>query len=130
MKTKGFILSLVLFAVTNTFAQTAENSVTGVVKEVKPHFAGAQTLIVNNTELDLIADPKDATGNTFEINKEYKDLLIKKGNAFILNTKYQGKSFKFIYTVNGKGWKCISSASEVKVKKNGISDQNPAKSSK
>lgn len=126
MKITGIILSFAFFITTGIFAQTNSNTVTGIIKEVKPHFGGQQTLVVNNTELVLIADPKDASGNTFEINKEYKDLLIKKENAFVLNPKYQNKTFKFSYTINGKGWKCISGASELKVKKNAITQSAEA----
>jgi len=108
MKIASFVFALVLFASTHVFAQSEANTITGTVKEVKPHFAGEHTLVVNGTDLVLITDLKDPSGNTFEINKEYKDILIKKGDAFILNPKYEGKTFKFTYSVNGKGWKCIT----------------------
>lgn len=116
-KIASFVLALVFFTSTHVFAQAESNIVIGTVKEVKPHFAGEHTLMVNNTDLVLITDLKDPSGNTFEINKEYKDILIKKGNAFILNPKYEGKTFKFTYSVNGKGWKCISQISPVNIRK-------------
>lgn len=116
MKITGFILSFFLLASLNISAQTDTGYVTGIVKEVKPHFGGQQTLMVNATELVLISDPKDATGNTFEINNEFKDILIKKDNVFVLNPKYKNLTIKFAYTVNGKGWKCIANAKYIKPK--------------
>ena len=113
MKIASFVLALVVFTSTHVFAQAETNVVTGSVTEVKPHFAGEHTLVVNNEELVLITDLKDPSGNSFEINKEFKDLLIKKDAAFVLNPKYEGKSFKFTYNVNGKGWKCITKVSPV-----------------
>ncbi len=108
MKIASFVFALVLLTSTHVFAQTEANTVSGIIKEVKPHFAGAHTLVVNSADLVLITDLKDPSGNTFEINKEYKDILIKKGDAFVLNPKYDGKTFKFTYSINGKGWKCIT----------------------
>ena len=76
---------------------------------------GAQTLVVNETELVLMANQEDATNSTFEINKEFNDILVKDKNGnFSLNTKYQGKSLNFTYFVNGKGWNCISKIAAVK----------------
>jgi hypothetical protein len=116
MKTRIYALLFMLFASTSIFAQNESGSVTGSVKEVKPHFGGQQTLVVANTDLVLISDPKDASGNTFEINSQFKDILIREGNQFVLNPKYKDKIIRFNYTINGKGWKCISTASEVKPK--------------
>jgi hypothetical protein len=113
MKIASFVLALVVFTSTHVFAQAETNTVTGSIREVKPHFAGEHTLVVNNEELVLITDLKDPSGNSFEINKEYKDLLIKKDDAFILNPKYEGKSLKFTYNINGKGWKCITKVSPI-----------------
>ena len=53
----------------------------------------------------------------FEQLYELAIKLIKKDNVFVLNPKYQGKMMKFSYRLNGKGWKCITSVCEVKVKK-------------
>jgi Fe-S cluster biosynthesis and repair protein YggX len=101
------ILSLTFFG---AIAQsTANKSISGIVKEVKPKFMGAQTLLVNETELVLMANQEDTTNSTFEINKEFSDLLVKdKSGNLVLNQKYRGKSLDFTYFVNGKGWNCIS----------------------
>jgi hypothetical protein len=116
MKVLSLFFSLVFFVTANTFAQSDKNTVTGTVKEVKPKFLGAQSLIVDKTELVLMANQEDTTGNTFEINKEFNDLLKKgKNGNFVLNPKYNGKSLSFSYSVNGKGWNCVSHISHVKV---------------
>ena len=117
MKIASLVLTFIFFTSTNIFAQTESNTVSGMIKEVKPHFASSHLLLVNNVELILMSNLKDTTGTSFEINKEFKDLLVKKAGAFVLNKKYEGKSFKFIYNVNGKGWKCITNVSAIKVKK-------------
>ena len=114
MKITGFIFSLVFFTASHLFAQSDANSVSGTIKEVKPHFAGSHTLIVGETELVLLTDTKDKSGKRFEIDKKYNDLLIDKKGSFILNPRYANKPFKFTYQVNGKGWKCIQTISEIK----------------
>ena len=117
MKITGFIFSLVFFTASQAFAQADVKTISGTIKEVKPHFAGEHTLIVGETELVLLTDPKDKTGKSFEINKPYKDILLDKKGTFILNPRYDNKSFKFTYLVNGKGWKCIQTMSEIKIKR-------------
>ncbi len=93
------------------------NTVIGTITEVKPSFAGEHALTVGKekTVLILITDLKDSSGKTFEINKEYCDLLIEtKSKKFVLNHKYAKKSFAITYEVNGKGWKCIKTVKAVK----------------
>ena len=114
MKVLSLFFSLVFFVSSNTFAQSDKNTVTGTVKEVKPQFAGEHTLVVGDIELVLITDKKDKSGKTFEINKEFKNIVIDKKGSFILNPKYSDKQFKFTYTINGKGWKCIKNISAIK----------------
>lgn len=114
MKIAGLVLSLMFFSASHIFSQSESNTVSGIINEVKPHFAGEHTLIVGETELVLLVDKKDNTGKTFEINKPYRDILLDKKGSYILNPKYANKSFKFIYTINGKGWKCIKSISAIK----------------
>jgi len=114
MKIAGFIFSLVFFTASHVFAQTDANTVSGVIKEVKPHFAGEHTLIVGETELVLLTNKEDKTGKSFEINKPYKDILLDEKGTYVLNPKYAKKSFKFTYVVNGKGWKCIQTISSIK----------------
>jgi hypothetical protein len=114
MKIAGFVLSLMLFSASHVFAQTENNTVSGVIKEVKPHFAGEHTLVVGETELVLLTDKKDKNGKSFEINKPYTDILVDKKGTFSLNPKYANKPLKFTYTINGKGWKCIKSVSAIK----------------
>jgi hypothetical protein len=115
MKLTSLIFSLVFFTSSHLFAQSSDsNTLSGIIKEVKPHFAGQHTLIVGETELVLLTDTKDKTGKNFEINKPYRDLLLDEKGTYILNPKYNGKSFKFVYTLNGKGWKCIKNISAIK----------------
>jgi hypothetical protein len=114
MKIASLVLSLMFFTASHAFAQTEANTISGTIKEVKPHFAGEHTLIVEETELVLLVDKKDKSGKSLEINKPYKDLLLDKKGVFTLNPKYTNKSFKFTYMVNGKGWKCIETISEIK----------------
>jgi|ERR1035437_9823289 hypothetical protein len=104
MKTSNFIFVLLCFIGLNSFAQ--ENSAAGVITNVKPHFAGEYAMNVGKTEVVLIVNQTD---KTFEINKEYKDLLVEKKGKYILNPKYNGKQLHVTYYVNGKGWKCIQS---------------------
>lgn len=115
-KISTIILGIFFLGNTHVFSQTTSNSITGVVTDVKPKFLGNQSLTVDKTELVLIASQSDTTNSTFEINKELKDILVKKDGAFMLNPKYANKTFKFTYSVNGKGWKCISNAIEEKHK--------------
>ena len=117
MKIVSIFFTLMLFASMHLFSQIEVNTVSGAIKEVKSHFAGEHTLVVNNVELVLLTNLKDPSSNSFEINKEYKDILIKKGDAFILNPRYKGNVFEFTYNVNGKGWKCITKVSPLKAAK-------------
>ncbi|MEO8762354.1 MAG: hypothetical protein ABI388_12330 [Bacteroidia bacterium] len=107
-----------LFLILISFKSLAQtNTVIGTITEVKPSFAGEHALTVGkeNTVLILITDLKDASGKTFEINKEYHNLLIEtKDKTFVLNPKYAHKTFEITYTINGKGWKCINTLKAVK----------------
>jgi hypothetical protein len=114
MKIAGLVLSLMFFTTSHMFAQSETNTVSGTIKEVKPHFAKEHTLIVGETELVLLTDTKDKSGKSFEINKPYTDILLDKKGTFVLNPKYANKHFTFTYTINGKGWKCIKEISAVK----------------
>ena|ERR1700758_446628 len=114
MKIAGLVLSLMFFTASHVFSQTETKTVSGIINEVKPHFAGEHTLIVSGTELVLMTDKKDKTGKSFEINKPFTDILIDKKGTYILNPKYANKVFKFTYTINGKGWKCIQNISATK----------------
>ena len=115
MKLLSLVFGLILFSSSQVFAQAEKKTITGTIKEVKPKFLGAQTLLVDKTELVLMANQEDTTGTTFEVNTEFNDLLKKEKNGnFILNPKYHGKSLSFTYFVNGKGWNCISHISPVK----------------
>src|ERR1700752_476593 len=113
MKVTGFFLSLMFFTTSHFFAQTEANTVSGIIKEVKPHCSGEHTLVVNETELVLLTAIKDKKGKTFEINKQFNDILIDKKGAFILNPKYANRPFKFTYKINGKGWKCIKTINAI-----------------
>lgn len=115
MKNSTFTLLFLILIGFKGLAQT--NTVTGTITNVKPHFANEHALTVGKekTLLILITDIKDSTGKTFEINKEYHDLLIEtKDKKFVLNPKYAHKTFAIIYEVNGKGWKCIKTLKAIK----------------
>ena len=113
MKPLNFFLALLLFIGFNCYSQTS--TIKGKITDVKPKFAGQYALTVKKTELVLITDITDKTGQSFEINKEYKDILIMtEGDKYILNPKYANQSFKITYALNGKGWKCIKNLEPIK----------------
>lgn len=103
-----FVLSFIGLA---AFGQT--KSYTGSITKVSP-FNDQYAVTVGDMAFILIVDRKDTTGTSFEINKEYKDLLVKREGKYQkregkyeISSKYLNKKFKIDYTVNGKGWKCI-----------------------
>jgi hypothetical protein len=106
MKAPSIIIVFLILLSGNSFAQ--KNSITGKITDVKPHFAGQYALTVGEATLVLLVDNKDSSEKKFQINKKYRDLLIKSKDTFILNPKYSNKIFKVSYTINGKGWKCIN----------------------
>ena len=113
MKPSLLIITLFLLIGFKGLSQT--NTIKGKITEVKPAFGGGYSLMVEKTELILIKNIADTTGNTFEINKEYKDILIPtKENKYALNPKYTNQSFKITYKINGKGWKCIQNLKLIK----------------
>ena len=115
MKISTLTLLFLILIGFKALAQT--RTVNGVITNVKPSFANEHALTVGKekTILILITDLKDSTGKTFEINKEYHDLLIEtKDKKFILNPKYAHKTFAITYEVNGKGWKCIKTLKAIK----------------
>jgi hypothetical protein len=115
MKISTLTLLFLILIGFKSLAQT--NTVKGSITDVKPHFANEHALTVGKekTVLILITDLKDSTGKTFEINKEYHDLLIEtKDKNFVLNPKYAHKTFIITYEVNGKGWKCIKTLKAIK----------------
>ena len=104
MKRSPAIVAILFFIATVAFGQA--NSVSGKITEVRS-FNDQYAITVANTMLVLKKDMNDKTGKSFEINNAYKDILIKTGNTYKLNPAYSGKSFKIVYYINGKGWKCI-----------------------
>ena len=115
MKISTFALLFTILIGFNSHAQI--NTVNGTITDLKPYFANEHALTVGKekTTLILITNLKDSTGKTFEINKEYHDLLIEtKDKKFILNPKYAHKTFSITYEVNGKGWKCIKTLKAIK----------------
>ena len=116
MRIVVLVFSLMFFT-SHVNAQSDANKkvITGVITEVKPKFLGAQSFMVDKTELVLMANQEDTSGNSFKINNEFKDVIKKEKNGnFVLNPKYDGKSLSFTYFVNGKGWKCISHIGHIK----------------
>ncbi len=113
MKTLNFFLTLLFFIGFSCYSQTS--TIKGKITDVKPQFAGQYALTVEKTELVLITDINDKTGKSFEINKEYKDILIlTEDNKYILNPKYANQYFKITYALNGKGWNCIKKLKLIK----------------
>lgn len=112
MKKSKIIIPVLLFIVLTACGQT-KSILTGAITNV--HTYNMQyAMTVDNTNIVLIVDLKDTTGTSFEINKKYKDLLVKRDGKFELNPKYARKKFKVTYYVNGKGWKCIKKVEIVK----------------
>ncbi|MBS1647130.1 MAG: hypothetical protein JST67_07310 [Bacteroidetes bacterium] len=97
--------------------KTQEKVITGIVTQVQAKFLGAQALTVGKTELVLLANQNDASLSTFQVNKEFNDFLVKTNEGFELNKKYKDKVFSFVYSVNGKGWNCISKINHVPASK-------------
>jgi hypothetical protein len=107
MKKLSILFALLCFISIATFGQSnTNNSVTGTITEVRA-YNDQYAMTIGNTTLVLIFDRKDETGTSFEVNKEYKDILVKKDGKFELNPTYLNKTFTIVYYVNGKGWKCI-----------------------
>ena len=113
MKKSILLIILISFIGISAFAQTDATTVTGTI--TSPNAFNDQCgLTVGNTFLVLVKDHADASGKSFEINSEYKDLLIVKDGKYEVAPKYAGKTFKITYYVNGKGWKCIKTIELVK----------------
>ena len=104
MKKTRFIIAILSFIGLTAFGQ--DSSVVGKISAVNP-YNDQYTLMVGNTSLVLIVNAADETRSSFEVNKKYKNILIKKDGKFILNPKYADKTLKIEYYVNGKGWKCV-----------------------
>ena len=106
---KSFTFSLILLSLMSFNSEAQTNTLVGKITNVKPFFGDEYALTIGKTTLILILDRKDESGKSFEINNEYKDLLVQnKGkNNYILNPKYAHKSLNISYYINGKGWKCV-----------------------
>ncbi|HVA99065.1 MAG TPA: hypothetical protein VNG53_09235 [Bacteroidia bacterium] len=112
MKKSKFIILVALFFVGLTaFAQT--KSITGKLISVKP-YNDEFMIKVGNTSFVLIKNLKDKSKTSFEINSDYKDILVEKNKKFEINPKYINKVFKVSYYINGKGWKCIKTIEQSK----------------
>lgn len=103
-KSKLFIAALSFIGLA-AFGQT--KSFTGSITKVSP-FNDQYAITVGNVFFVLIVDPKDKTGASFDINPDNRDLLVKREGKYEIAEKYLNKKFKIVYTVNGKGWKCIN----------------------
>ena len=110
---KSTILIVALFFMSfHIKAQT--NIIEGKITSVKPFFADEFALTVEKSTLILLVDTKDKNTKNFEINTEYKDLLIERKGKYILNPKYAHKILTINYELNGKGWKCIKTIEPIK----------------
>ncbi|MGP8215592.1 MAG: hypothetical protein ACLQQ4_08525 [Bacteroidia bacterium] len=107
MKKSKIIFAILCLIGLTAFGQIQTSSITGTLTKLSP-FNDQYSFMVGKTYLVLIVDARDKTRSTFEINPEYKDILIKDSNGkYELNPKYADKTFKITYYINGKGWKCI-----------------------
>jgi hypothetical protein len=104
MKKSGLLAAVLFFIGFAAFGQT--KTVTGKIKEVKP-YNDEYRLTINDTSYVLIVDARDASKKSFEVNKKYKDILVKSKEEYDLNPKYANKNLKVTYYINGKGWRCI-----------------------
>ena len=107
MKKSRLLVVLLSFIGLTVFGQQETKSITGVIKSPSA-FNDQCSVKVDNVFMVLIKDHKDATGKSFEINEEYKDLIVEKDGKYEIARKYVKKKFKVTYYINGKGWKCIS----------------------
>jgi len=103
MRKVKLLTALLFFIGLTAFGQT--NSVTGTITDVRL-YNEQYAMTVNGTNIVLIVH-NSKMGTTFEINKEYSDLLIKSNGKYVLNPKYAGKTLIITYQMNGKGWNCI-----------------------
>ncbi|MEO6884088.1 MAG: hypothetical protein ABI199_08690 [Bacteroidia bacterium] len=103
-KLKIIFLVALFFTGLTSFSET--HSVTGKLSNLRP-FNDEYQITVGNTSLVLIKNLKDKTKTSFEINSEYKDILVETNGKYEINPKYVKKVFKISYYINGKGWKCI-----------------------
>ena len=104
MKKAKFILAILSFAGLAAFGQ--DKKITGKIQSVDP-YNDEFRVTINDTAFVLIVQPSDASKKKFDVNKEYKDILVEKKGKYELNSKYAEKTLVFSYYVNGKGWKCI-----------------------
>ncbi len=104
MKKSGLIVAILFLIVFGVFGQT--KAVIGKVKEVKP-YNDQYRLTINDTNYVLIVDAHDASKKSFDVNKKYKDILVKGKEEYDLNPKYANENLKVTYYINGKGWRCI-----------------------
>ncbi|HTB06943.1 MAG TPA: hypothetical protein VK806_08330 [Bacteroidia bacterium] len=117
MKKSTLLIAILCFIGFASFAQTDSPIVlTGTITDVRA-YNDQYAMNVGNTMVVLITHRvpgKTMNVNkkyvvSFDINEEYKDLLIENKDTYVLNPKYAGKTFKVTYSVNGKGWKYIKS---------------------
>jgi hypothetical protein len=113
MKKSKLLLILLSFIGLTAFAQTESTTITGVMSAVSP-YNDQYRITVGDTPLVLIVNEQDKARASFEINEQYKDILIKDKDKYELNPKYVNEKFKITYYINGKGWKCIKTIEPVK----------------
>jgi hypothetical protein len=115
MRKAKFIIAILSLIGLTAFGQTEQsNSVTGTITAVSQYNENYRLTVGDNSVILMCTRPLSKTAQTFQINQEYKDILIVKDGEYILNPKYAKQSFKISYSVNGKGWKCIQKIEPVK----------------
>ena len=87
-KSKLIVLVALFFIGLTAFAQI--KSITGKLTSVRP-YNDEFMLTVGNSSFVLIKNLKDKSKTSFEINPEYKDILVEKNGKYELNPKYINK---------------------------------------
>ena len=104
MKKSRIIITILSVIGLTAFGQ--DKTITGKIESVSP-YNDEFRLTINDTAFVLIVQPNDASKKKFDVNKQYKDILVEKKGKYELNSKYAEKTMVFSYYINGKGWKCI-----------------------
>lgn len=113
MKKYGLIALVLLFSAFVASAQTKQLTVTGKITKAR-QYNEQFAFTVHDTVLVLITNMKAGQIKGFQVNKAYKDILVKQKGKYVVNPKYENHTYKIDYYVNGKGWKCIKALTLVK----------------
>lgn len=113
MKKSILLFALLAFFGLSAFGQTESKTITGEIKSPQA-FNDQCSVKVGDVFMVLIKNHNDASGKSFEINEQYKGLIVEVDGKYEIAKQYAGKKFTVTYYINGKGWKCIKEIEEVK----------------